>query len=407
MAITSIGVLHPGEMGAGIGAGLVEVGHTVKWASSGRSPASRRRAEASHFVDAGSIQTIIASCDLILSVCPPSAALDVAKEVAGFGGLYLDANAIAPSTARQVAAVIESGGGRYVDGGIIGPPPGGGSVTRLYLSGPSAPEASEVFSRTAVDARVISEDPSAASALKMCFAAWSKGTTALLLDIRALAIAVGVEGPLLAEWRSSMPDLGAQSLKAAQQAASKGWRWVGEMDQIAATFRAVGLPDGFHRAAAEVYARPARRAGRGGRHHAQLGPRRARRPTGQVTFQGNEHRAGQRSGHACLSGEVTEPRCDHESFVLDDGAEFNRTRGVPDALDATTFLAWAVRARFRAGGAGGSSERERPWPATCRSTDTPFRHVGNSGRADWRRRTALGCCYKPKRRRHATPNSRQ
>jgi Domain of unknown function (DUF1932)/NAD binding domain of 6-phosphogluconate dehydrogenase len=260
VAFTSIGLLHPGEMGAGIGATLVSAGHRVSWASSGRGASSARRAAAAGLFDVHSVEAMTESCDLIVSVCPPSAALDVARQVAGFGfdGTYLDANAIAPATAREVAAVLEQAGGRSVDGGIIGPPPSPSSSPRLYLSGPAAAPVRDLFDGTAVEAHVISDDQSAASALKMCFAAWTKGTTALLLDVRALALAEEVEGPLLAEWERSLPDLAGRSLQSAQQAATKGWRWVGEMDQIAATFRSAGLPDGFHRAAAEVYARPDR-----------------------------------------------------------------------------------------------------------------------------------------------------
>jgi 3-hydroxyisobutyrate dehydrogenase-like beta-hydroxyacid dehydrogenase len=245
-------------MGAGIGATLVGAGHRVSWASSGRGPSTLRRAGAAGLIDVHSVHAMAESCDLIISVCPPSAALDVARQVAGFGGTYLDANAIAPATARAVATLVEQSGGRYVDGGIIGGPPGPSSSPRLYLSGSSAPSVADLFAGTTVQARVISEDEAAASALKMCFAAWTKGTAALLLDVRALAIAEGVEGPLLAEWEQSLPDLAGRSLHAAQQAATKGWRWVGEMDQIAATFRSAGLPEGFHRAAAEIYARPDR-----------------------------------------------------------------------------------------------------------------------------------------------------
>jgi 3-hydroxyisobutyrate dehydrogenase-like beta-hydroxyacid dehydrogenase len=245
-------------MGAGIGATLVRAGHRVSWASSGRGTSSARRAAAAGLVDAHSVEAMAQSCDLIISVCPPSVAEDVAKQVAGFDGTYLDANAIAPSTARHVAAVVEQGGGSYVDGGIIGGPPSPTYSPRLYLSGPSASPVRDVFAGTAVAAVVISEDPTAASALKMCFAAWTKGTTALLLDVRALAVAEGVEDSLLAEWEHSLPDLAGRSLLSAQQAATKGWRWVGEMEQIAATFGAAGLPDGFHRAAAEICARPDR-----------------------------------------------------------------------------------------------------------------------------------------------------
>jgi 3-hydroxyisobutyrate dehydrogenase-like beta-hydroxyacid dehydrogenase len=258
VAFSSIGLLHPGEMGAAIGAALVRAGHTVAWASTGRSTPSARRASEAGLVDVRSIAAMVERCDLIISVCPPHAATDVAHQVAGFRGTYVDANAVSPRTAREIAATVVAGGGHYVDGGIIGAPPSPSNATRLYLSGPGASAVGEMFTGTAVDARVIPGDHASASALKMCFAAWTKGTTALLLDIRALALAEEVEAALLSEWESSLPDLAARSLQAARQAATKGWRWAGEMDQIAATFRSAGLPDGFHRAAAEIYAGPTR-----------------------------------------------------------------------------------------------------------------------------------------------------
>jgi len=89
----------------------------------------------------------------------------------------------------------------------------------------------------------------------MAYAAWTKGTAALLLAIRALARVEGVEDALLAEWERSQPDLPGGSEAAARSAVAKGWRWVGEMEEIADTFAAAGLPDGFHRAAAEIYRR--------------------------------------------------------------------------------------------------------------------------------------------------------
>jgi 3-hydroxyisobutyrate dehydrogenase-like beta-hydroxyacid dehydrogenase len=258
MTVETIGLLHPGDMGAGIGAALVGAGYTVTWASAGRSSASAGRAASANLVDLGSVEAMIDRCQVILSICPPAHAVAVANEVAGFGGLYLDANAIAPATARRVASVIEAGGGRYVDGGIIGGPPTPTYGPRLYLSGPAAAEMGELLAGTMVDARVMSEDQTAASGVKMCFAAWTKGTSALLLGIRALAIAQGVEAPLLEEWHTSIPELDQRSLTAGQQAATKGWRWVGEMEEIAATFRSAGLPDGFHLAAADIFARPHR-----------------------------------------------------------------------------------------------------------------------------------------------------
>jgi 3-hydroxyisobutyrate dehydrogenase-like beta-hydroxyacid dehydrogenase len=258
VAIASIGLLHPGEMGAGIGAALVRSGYRVTWASTGRRPQSAERARDAGLVDVASMEAVRDGFDLVISVCPPHAALDVAKQVSDFGGIYLDANAIAPGTAREVADVVEAGGASYVDGGIIGSPPTPVQGPRLYLSGPRAAEVREVFGGTPVEAIVIAAGKTSASALKMSYAAWTKGSAALLLSTRALAVAEDVDGFLVAEWERSQPGLERRSVGAAQQASTKGWRWVGEMEEIAKTYRSAGLPEGFHRAAAELYARPPR-----------------------------------------------------------------------------------------------------------------------------------------------------
>jgi 3-hydroxyisobutyrate dehydrogenase-like beta-hydroxyacid dehydrogenase len=204
------------------------------------------------------------SADVILSICPPHAALDTAWAVQGFGGRYVDANAISPATAREVALMVEEGGATYVDGGIIGlPPPASPSPstagsTRLYLSGEQAHAVRRLFDGTPLDARVIERGTWSASAVKMAYASWTKGTAALVLTARALARAEGVEGVLLAEWALSQPALADRSSGAARSAATKGWRWVAEMEEIAASMAAVGLPDGFHQAAAEIFRRSPR-----------------------------------------------------------------------------------------------------------------------------------------------------
>jgi hypothetical protein len=199
-----------------------------------------------------------ATCDLIISVCPPSEALAVAEQLTSYVGTYVDANAISPETARAVAKCVESGGAIYVDGGIVGPPPTATKHPHLFLSGPGAFGVAEVFERSWIFAHAISAETTAASALKVCYAAWTKGTSALLLDIRALASAHGVDDELITLWRDLDSDLEQRSIKAGVQAATKGWRWLGEMHEIASSFRAEGLPDGFHQAAAEVFARQSR-----------------------------------------------------------------------------------------------------------------------------------------------------
>jgi 3-hydroxyisobutyrate dehydrogenase-like beta-hydroxyacid dehydrogenase len=238
-------------MGAALARALRASRQTVLWASSERSATTADRAEEAGLEDVSTVEELARHSEVILSLCPPHAAVEVADSLPCFAGIYVDANAVSPATARTIASMV----GRYVDGGIIGPPPRNPGTTRLYLSGAEAPLVADLFVGTIVDARVVSEDASAASAVKMAFAAWTKGTSALLLAVRAVARAEGVEETLLEEWRISLPHLPDQSEAAARSALRKAWRWVGEMNEIAETFAAAGLPDGFHRAAADIYRR--------------------------------------------------------------------------------------------------------------------------------------------------------
>ncbi len=270
-------------MGSAVGQCLAAVGYKVLWVPEGRSAETAARAGAAGLSDAADLADLVRRSDVIMSVCPPHAAVGIARQVAqarpaAFGGVYLDANAISPATAREVAGIVEAGGASYVDGGIIGTPPVTPGFIRLYLSGPRAGEVRDLFDGSPVDARVVDCDTGAgagavgvggigvvglASAVKMAYASWTKGSAALLLAARALARAEGVEETLLAEWGISQPGLETRSAGAAGSAAAKGWRWIAEMEEIAATMAAAGLPEGFHQAAAEIYRRftPAGRAG--------------------------------------------------------------------------------------------------------------------------------------------------
>jgi 3-hydroxyisobutyrate dehydrogenase-like beta-hydroxyacid dehydrogenase len=257
--MATVGLLHPGEMGAAVGGCLVSVGHEVLWDPAGRSRATTGRALAAELTGVA-FDRLVAKSSVILSICPPHAALDVAHQVAaaGYTGCYVDANAISVATAEQVAAAVTAAGAAYVDGGIIGQPPEVAGHTRLYLSGPRADEVRVLFNRSRLDARVAEGPLYAASTVKMAYAAWTKGSSALLLAARALARAGGVERTLLAEWSLSQKALGQQSEGAANAAAAKGWRWVAEMEEIAASMAVAGLPSGFHEAAADIFDRASR-----------------------------------------------------------------------------------------------------------------------------------------------------
>lgn len=251
-----IGILHPGEMGISVAATIQNSGHAVWWVSEGRSDDTRQRAAQRGLLDAGSLAQLYATCTAIVSVCPPGSAEAVAHSVLteGFTGLYMDANAISPQRAEAIGQAMAQAGADFVDGGIIGGPAWTPGRTWLYLSGPKAETAAALFSAGPLETRVIGEAIGKASALKMCFAAYSKGTTALLSAVLATAEALHVRAELEQQWG---PEFAADAARKTQQVTAKAWRFVGEMDEIAATFHAAGTPDGFHKAAADLYLRMA------------------------------------------------------------------------------------------------------------------------------------------------------
>jgi len=256
MSVT-IGVLHPGEMGSGVGASARAAGARVLWASEGRGDATRKRAEADGLEDVGTLARLTREAQVILSVCPPASAVDVATRVAAhrFTGIYVDGNAIAPATTRKVGEVLTAAGARFVDGGIIGPPPRKPGVTRLYLSGPGAADVATMLNGGFLQAIALEGPIGAASAIKMAYAGWNKTQQALLMAVRAYAMREGVDEALLREWAISQTDLPRRSEKAVEGTARKAWRFVGEMEELAAAFAAAGVPGEFHEAGAEIYRR--------------------------------------------------------------------------------------------------------------------------------------------------------
>lgn len=255
----SIGLLHPGEMGISLAATLQNSGHTVFWASDGRSANSRARAEQHALHDAGTLANLCQTCSVIVSVCPPDAAEALAASVLahGFRGLYLDANAISPQRAGDMAQAFTAAGATFVDGGIIGGPAWTPGSTWLYLSGLAAGDVAGSFAAGPLETVVLGDTPGKASALKMCYAAYSKGTTALLSAVLAAAEALDVRAELAAQWARDGSELADGAAPRVRRVTRKAWRFAGEMDEIADTLGGAGLPEGFHRAAADLYRRMA------------------------------------------------------------------------------------------------------------------------------------------------------
>ena len=253
----TIGILHPGEMGISIAASAKNSGYAIVWASEGRSPQTHARAQEHALVDAGSLEALCQTCSVILSVCPPHAAEAVARQALelGFKGLYADFNAISPQRAARIGEMLESGGIAFVDGGIIGGPAWKPGATWLYLSGSQAAPVAGYFSAGPLETQVIGEKVGTASALKMCYASYTKGTTALLCAVFGAAEALDVRNELEMQWSRDEAGAADRAEERVRRVTAKAWRFSGEMEEIAATFCEAGMPGGFHQAAAEVYQR--------------------------------------------------------------------------------------------------------------------------------------------------------
>ncbi len=257
--MTVITLLHPGAMGASEGAALVGAGRQVRWVGEGRSAETRARAADAGFEEVGDLGTALDGSDAVVSVVPPANAIEVAGAVyaAGFGGIYVDANAVSPATIHEIEAVFDGAGGatRVVDGGIVGPPAWRLGTTRLALSGPSAPEVASWFEATPLEPLVVGEQIGKASAFKMAFAAWTKGTSALALVLDAFADAHGLGPALSEEWGRRDMDVVGRIEAARVGAVPKAWRFGDEMREIATALTESGLPDGWFQAAGAAYDR--------------------------------------------------------------------------------------------------------------------------------------------------------
>ncbi|MBN1933948.1 MAG: NAD(P)-dependent oxidoreductase [Anaerolineae bacterium] len=257
--IQTVGILSPGDMGHTVGRVLGENGLRVVAALDDRSVRTKRLAQEAQIEDVGGYEALVQQADLILSILVPAQAKAAAQRVAqairstGANPLYADCNAIAPQTVREIGQIITSAGGRFVDAGIIGGPPARGkqSDTRFYAAGPDA-DTFALLDNFGLNVVVVGSEIGHASAIKMCYAALTKGTTALYTELLTAAQALGVYDALIAEFeRSQSSALGRMRHMGGMPAKSR--RWVGEMEEIARTFEHVGLTPKILAGAADMY----------------------------------------------------------------------------------------------------------------------------------------------------------
>jgi 3-hydroxyisobutyrate dehydrogenase-like beta-hydroxyacid dehydrogenase len=252
-----IGFLHPGAMGVSLAVTAQNTGHKTYWVSEGRSRDTIERAVKNNIVEIQTVGELCERCSVIICVCPPHAATEVAELVmaCSFKGIYADVNAISPQRVKRIEHLMKDAGVEFVDGGIIGGPAWKPDTTWLYLSGCNADQIAACFAGGPLVTEIIGDDIGKASALKMCFAANTKGMIALLCAIVAAAEEMGVRRELEKQWSRNDSGYAQKTLANIIQVTEKAWRFSGEMEEIAATLQAAGLPGGFHLAASEIYRR--------------------------------------------------------------------------------------------------------------------------------------------------------
>jgi len=255
--MNTVAILSPGDMGHTVGERLKENGLRVIAHLADRSARTRGLAETAGIEEVYSYDSLVEKADVVLCILVPAEAKSAAQTVAdairrtGADLLYADCNAVAPQTTIEIGETIAEAGGRFADASIIGPPPRREGATRFYASGVHANELAKLEDY-GLDVPVVSDRVGDASAVKMCYAGLTKGLTALCTNLLVAAEALGIRDALFDEWGMSQEGM----LKRVQGLTSmppKSRRWVGEMEEIAATMAGVGMTPKFHEGAAHIY----------------------------------------------------------------------------------------------------------------------------------------------------------
>ncbi|HEX7967434.1 MAG TPA: DUF1932 domain-containing protein [Stellaceae bacterium] len=255
-----IAIIAPGEMGSAVGRRLREGGARVITALAGRSAASIARAERAGLAGVDSDERLVAEADFLLSIVPPGEAIGLVERLAPVltrssrKPIYVDCNAVAPATAERIGGLVAATGCRYVDAAIIGPPPAGAARTMFYASGEAAKELLRVGA-LGLQVRVLDAPAGAASALKMSYAGITKGLTGLGAAMMLGATRSGAAAALRQELGESQPHLLAWLSRQVPAMFPKAYRWVAEMEEIAAFAERDAAAQQIYRGLARLFER--------------------------------------------------------------------------------------------------------------------------------------------------------
>ena len=252
----TVGIISPGDMGHVVSRVLIDHGLRVVSCLAERSQRTQRLAAKAGVTDLPSYAELVEQADLILSILVPAQAVKAAQRVAEATTqadvLYVDCNAVAPRTVKKIDRIIKNVGGNFLDASIIGPPPRSDESTRFYASGPNVGQLS-ILNQYGLEIRPLGQEIGQASAIKMCYAALTKGLTALCAELLTAAETLGVSADLAEEFELSQTALYQRMQKGLPSLPSKSRRWIGEMEEIAVTFADVGLTPNILAGAADIF----------------------------------------------------------------------------------------------------------------------------------------------------------
>ena len=251
--------MSPGDMGHNVGIALKKHGLRVITCLEGRSERTRNLSKTARIEDMPSLEAMVKESDLILSIMPPAAAIQTARQVATAMKLakntpyYADCNAVSTGTTLKTAEIIAEAGASFIDAGIAGSPPGRTALpTRFYVSGPDA-GIMDALESDNISVRQLGAEIGRASVLKMCFAATTKGAWSLYTAALVTGEVMGLSDVLLAELAASHPEVEAEMRRWVPRLPVDAGRWIGEMEEIAKTFREAGVTGDFHDGAAWMF----------------------------------------------------------------------------------------------------------------------------------------------------------
>lgn len=253
-----VGIISAGDMGHAVARELFQRGHTTLTIVENRTDLTKDRASRSNMKVVSGMKQLLDNSDFVFSIMPPDQAYEFAASFVAALKLsrdlpvFVDCNAISPETTLSMNELISGVGGKMIKVGIIGPPPGMNTPTKFYASGENA-ILIDFIAGGDIQFLNLGSNLIYASAIKICYAALTKGVMALQSSALIAAELLGVGEELQDELKDSQNFHWRLIEKRVSRLACDAGRWAGEMDQISETYKMLGLTPNLHKGVGDIF----------------------------------------------------------------------------------------------------------------------------------------------------------